>query len=649
MPKRPRAHQLEDESRLAFRAALPAQWVFRDAVPDYGVDGSVEIFTPGGEATGEQFLVQLKATDEPDLKRALTVPFTREKWEYYGSLDLPVLIVRYHAPRHTLYARWHHAFDPYYGKRAKKTLSFTLTAADAWSAATPARLAADVRALRISRSPQLPLPVTFRLSYPDGLLHGQPAAAVAMALRAAAEEVRSVVSLGEDQPIGELRLSPDAVVASVAAATVTLHTERGYPHEHALTKFPNDVWLIAALALDRAGHSEPGARLISKLAPRASVISKVDLAFHLTRCLARARRVSEALDLAERLLEVGESLLPRLLSLVALFQGRSLSVGEREYLRRFYLRLIERALAEGDTATAATTHYNLGNHLRGEDDRLAIHHYRLAARYDARYWNRAYFCGELAGCLFESGRYRLAALLYRQAIALGNPDVWRPLHADALMFSGRYLAAQEAFEDYLTRLHGGDCPEWRLKVGALRAIRDQVGLDEQHRASRKARELAFEATDPVSSERLLDVLRYDALCSPAWFNLAISRAREGDRPGAMIGFLIASLVHRVDVEAWANAFALANEDPSNAHLAIDILQTAYRFNPVRFPEAVVQFVAKQPTGIDVSRALDAFNQLLDALPRRFEPKTFRIIGPEGDVVEFENPPESRPGRPEEER
>ncbi len=45
---------------------LPAG-VFREANPDYGIEGQIEVFDQDNKATGLMFLVQLKGTDQPDL------------------------------------------------------------------------------------------------------------------------------------------------------------------------------------------------------------------------------------------------------------------------------------------------------------------------------------------------------------------------------------------------------------------------------------------------------------------------------------------------------------------------------------------------------------------------------------------------------
>lgn len=98
MPKRPRAHVLEEESRRALRSILPADWVIADTNQlEYGLDARVEIFKRG-VATGLAFWVQLKATDERDLSKALSVRCRVSSLNYWYAQADPVLLVRYSAP-----------------------------------------------------------------------------------------------------------------------------------------------------------------------------------------------------------------------------------------------------------------------------------------------------------------------------------------------------------------------------------------------------------------------------------------------------------------------------------------------------------------------------------------------------------------------
>ena len=131
MPKRPRQHQLEVESRAAIRTAIPPVWVYRDLDQDYGIDGEVEIFDSAGLATGTKFLVQLKATDATNLGKALRLWFTLEN---SGRRAIERHVARMAAatggPRASRsglsFARSSMRFDATPGPKPPSTLTFTI-------------------------------------------------------------------------------------------------------------------------------------------------------------------------------------------------------------------------------------------------------------------------------------------------------------------------------------------------------------------------------------------------------------------------------------------------------------------------------------------------------------------------------------------
>ena len=104
MPNRARSHVLEEESVRRFRDALPSRWVFRGKAPDYGIDGEVEVFNSDGSSTGLTFNVQLRATD--DETRVDRVRLEIDELNYYSSLDVPTVVVRYGSPEGTFFWQW---------------------------------------------------------------------------------------------------------------------------------------------------------------------------------------------------------------------------------------------------------------------------------------------------------------------------------------------------------------------------------------------------------------------------------------------------------------------------------------------------------------------------------------------------------------
>src|SRR4030042_3025643 len=137
MIKRPRSHQLEEESWKALSNCVPNQWVLRKPQPDYAIDGEVEIFDESGSPTGLLFFVQLKGTDIKEKAKALSCRIPLETLRYYKSLPLQTLLIRYHSPSKSLYFRWSGTVDPYYARKESKTVKVDFSEEAAWSEKTP--------------------------------------------------------------------------------------------------------------------------------------------------------------------------------------------------------------------------------------------------------------------------------------------------------------------------------------------------------------------------------------------------------------------------------------------------------------------------------------------------------------------------------
>ena len=93
--KRPIAHIKEDTGVQVLKKHMPAEWVPREYIPDYGIDLSVELFSPaeGGYVTkGEHVFFQVKATDAIEKVPYKIYPRMNVEKEYRDLEDEPVEI-----------------------------------------------------------------------------------------------------------------------------------------------------------------------------------------------------------------------------------------------------------------------------------------------------------------------------------------------------------------------------------------------------------------------------------------------------------------------------------------------------------------------------------------------------------------------------
>ena len=93
--KRPLAHIKGENGVQILKRHLPNEWVPREYVPDYGIDLSVELFSPteGGYITkGEHVFFQVKATDSIEKVQHKIYPRKNVEKEYRKSSGTPVEI-----------------------------------------------------------------------------------------------------------------------------------------------------------------------------------------------------------------------------------------------------------------------------------------------------------------------------------------------------------------------------------------------------------------------------------------------------------------------------------------------------------------------------------------------------------------------------
>jgi len=622
MPSRPRSHQLETESKREFASVIPSRWVFREANPDYGIDGQIEVFDQDNKATGLMFLVQLKGTDQPDLNDALSIQFKLQTLTYYRKLDLPVMIVLFHSPTKQFFWKWAHEVDTYYAERGQEYMTVRVSESSVWQQGTPSWIERDLTEFREVRSPGIDLPMTFSLvTGEDGFL-GTPRAAVEAALIEAAKDVSDVVSLSRKNLTGAhptIVIDNAQIVVNLSGlSSLTFHTQ-SYPAEFVATKLPHDILTAVGLVLGRVGHSSLGAQIACKHLDKSSFLGTPEIFFQVLQAIAKGRRLTDGLRLAEALLKPETLSLAQLLIVPALMRGGvSLAASEREYLRYLMKQIIERLEGGGRKDSAASAHYNLANHLRaqrGPHGRAALKHYRLAAKGDPIYRQRHYFWREVGGVLFGLGRFSYSARAYEKATRLEGESECTALRADALMFAGRYSEAHELFRTYVDANSEVDDAEWHLKSWALAEIIKFLDIEKQTRNHFEAtRQADIKGLSPGDAEVSLNkALRSDALCALAWFNLAVSAHAQKKPDHAFLGFLLAGLIGRTDPDAWANALLLSLSPSKYNSLVVAVTLVAYKINGERFLDALRKLAERQQQGFPAAKLLDFVWEVVNAV------------------------------------
>lgn len=610
MPQRPRSHVLAEEGDRALRDALPSEWVVRRVEPDYGIDWTVEIFE-AGEAIGRSFHVQVRATDEPDLRKALgALRFPRATADYYREQTNPVLIVRYHAPSARLFARWFHAYNPRIARRRlspdTKTVGFQLFEQDEAGEHFAAHLRTGLEGFLAFRSPELALPLQVAIAPTDaGTTPDSRRTALAMRQILSPVEAVVVVEVREPAPNDpSITIEDQRVVISLAdVASVTL--DRDDPDDgDEYASWAADLTIALAVALSYVGQANLAAQLGCAAGHLSRVFADLTVAMEIAGAMHRSQRLREAIALADALDESGvEDLrVAAFLLLGALLSSRGQPrPSEQRLALESGRRRVERRRAGRDWRGVAAESYNLAKLYKGAYNAPeAVRWFREAAENDATYLDRSYYHSDLAGALFESGAYDAAASHYRTAVETGDRVLDQALFADALLYAGRYDEARVEFDAYLARRPSREASEWRLKAQTVRLLIDTVG-PMQERDAASAESLlsgwSFESGSGIPTQDARqsceDAIALDACCGEAWFRLAFfSIAAAGSAVAGAPHAVAAAILTRHALPMWRNA--LLCTDPSDTTAIEDLFYAGYHLNGSPFIDEAVAAIDGAP-------------------------------------------------------
>lgn len=642
MPKRSKSQEIGEAVLPRWQQHLDEEgYLFRAEVPDYGLDGEVEEFTDGA-ATGLRYKAQLKGTCKTNLKKAMSlhVPFSQAN--YWRAHSLPVLLVLYHKPTDQFYVRWFHTFDPHDGGVGKTGLTFRWRDEDEWLPGRARSLAAEARAYLAIRAAQIPLPFAFGVEVTDDA-HGLNATEVLIALRSAAQLRPDVVRILDRAPAageGRLIVRTDRLVADLGGVmTATLHlTEEstiGDVHQVA-----TDLLMLAGAAFERVGQDDLASRLAYSYLPRSTLLGEAGASWALSGAMGRARKVREALDLADEIdalpNDSGED--PGIwFTLPVLYHASSLSAAERERAVEVLQARIDRRHERNDPLGEARASVNLGNFFRRRAEPvIAIELYERALVCDPGYGDRAHYWEEKAGVLFGARRYDEAVQAYKRALDLGSGDHVLALHADALLFAGEYTEARAGFRAFLATKPAGDRDaEYRLKLDLANEIVDDFKIAAQVREIPSEMGAALiEGSEPPTPDEARSVARdaiaRDALDHRAWALLSwAALVDEHSGPHGRYWRAVACL-REGDVDAWVHAVIFNLELP-NGDFVAEMLVTGQRLTGGLLMDALSAFARDKIPNEERGSWLERVDGLFRSIPPSPGGFALRFIEQDGTV------------------
>ncbi len=572
---------------------MPPEWVFRRHTPDYGTDGEVEIFDDNGSATGLKLNVQVKATDFEDDNLSHQINLKAKTCQYYVSLDLPVLLVRYISATKRLYVKWfHHSLDM---DRIEQNKYFIInfTENDAWDNLSPTSIIYELKTYRKIRSASLTLPLPLSIQLLETRILNMSQRSLANVIEKGLEIYPNLVAVNKIILASENRAEENDILTiifsgenlsirfGVSPLLEIPYTEISSPEEK--ERFINDILFSIGIALKRAGQYYPSGFFIKKSFERTCLLSKISFFLDAGLCLAVCGRLDDLIYLMEACSERKDMALDsEALSFCIIANFDNMSLKQQQKWHDAMYAILKVASEENDPSRLSALHYSIGNMMRTVDLKKSFSHYCQAKRLEPDYLNRAYYWKDIGGILFEKGKYSLSNKAYSCAYELSGDEDILVLKADSLMYAGRYEESLKLFEKCAGKGLFNE-PYWCLKKFCLKGITKSKKMEYQKRDRVGSSNILSVLLDgDLSEEKSLEIienaLECDLIDENTWFNLGIIQSNSNDTKSAFYSFLTAAVLARVDTEGWCNTICLAFQPNIENDLVFHILASAYKIH-----------------------------------------------------------------------
>lgn len=581
MPKRPRSHQLEDISIRKFAEVLPAQWVVRDVPKDYGHDLEVEIFTDDGSSTGYIFRVQIRATDDVSRKQKLSIK--TDQLRYFDHFDIPTAIVRYCSKTDELYFIWIFNVEENEKRELQKTITINFLEDDLFTIEAAKSLPETLRVLEaIRNSSSRSMVIINCVVCPENTT-----AADRYSLR---REIDKLIDIqGNFHHYHETIVGiPVSVMLNGNRLTVSIDCMLTLAFEgetFVLEKvIPNILYTLGFyfMALGAEGLARSIAITCLNNKFEAPAFFMADALSH-----SLSDDLLKATDMAIINNNHIEGSYGYRSFLHFLISAPETSPDRLPAMAKFIHATIKDSEEKNDQIGLGAAKYSFANFLSAlGDSRASIKLYNQARKHRPEYMKASYFWNELAGNLFHSGRFRMAAKIYEQMYKEDPSPKLTFCLADTYLFLGKFNAAQKLFSEYQdkARLEMGISPAQNMRISDDIYRYELACWFEQFYGAEISRNVVgarciwkeFTSDKKNSEEFFTSILAQDPLDSSANFNLALNFINESGRPSeAMWLFWAAALYNPEDAASWKNAYFSAHKANNVEFMVLSLSQLIY--------------------------------------------------------------------------
>jgi len=650
MPKRPRSHQLEEESIYNLGNILPKNWLLSRPDKDYSIDGQIEIFDKNNESTGVFFFFQMKATDSRQINNILNYRIKKETILYYKKLQIPVLLIRYSSFQKQFYYKWAHSVDFYYSKPISKTISIKFL--EKWNQKqSPENIIQCVNFYnRIIRNPS-DIKIDFYFNMPSEELFSFSKAEIFVSLKQKIKKISEFIDISinlKDDYFSKIEIKNNTLsidIGGVAGFNIH-HLNKYYSSTSFKGYITNDILVGIGYVLLKIGYDKIAIdNLFRSYILKSTAITKIKSFFNeeIISLFLKTNRLKR-LDLLNRIIKINNDInICYNIYFILLLQKGECGKDELNKLKEIITYSAKILKERNSLEELGALYYNLGNILRkySENKKESLNYYKKAAKNDHNYFKRPYYWKELAGIYFVLKNYNTSELYYKKALKLGSPISVIALRADALMFCGRYKDSYDLFNEYINKEKEIDCI-WCLKSKFLKTIIREFKIENQKRKPNESKKIFSSDLNKASlsefEEKLQKAFDYDILDDLAWFNKGTLEIRKNNYFEALISFLFAALIDSNDLESWAMFIKINLKEKFNDELFICGLKLAYQFHGESLLTHLINWFNNKPEReIPKKLKIEYVNELtiyLDNIVKeKEEEKIIRFVSSDGKYYE----------------